>query len=67
MSKSVGRRYWTDYPVVADGDMPNYRAPLRRVRLVENGEKWVVCETDKGVRFETKRGYLHRRKRGMGR
>jgi hypothetical protein len=68
LALTVGRRYWTDYPVILAGDRDNQRAPIRRVCLISRDhEKWVTAETEDGVRFEVKRAYLHRKKRGVRR
>lgn len=65
--RAAGRRFWTDYPVTGLGDVANQRAPIRRVKVLVNGEKWVTAQTECGCTFEVKRCYLHPRRRAIRR
>lgn len=56
---------WTDYPILALGDEPYQKVPIRKVTYRHQGsDKWIELECQ-GVVFETKRGYVYGSPRRM--
>lgn len=53
---------WTDYPILALGDVPGVQAPVRRVRVLSyDGNKYatVAVMPDETIRDSIKAGYLY--------
>ena len=51
---------YTDYPRLYLGDLPNMKAPTRRVEVLSyDGDKYVTVRDSFGYEFDIKRGYLY--------
>lgn len=55
------KKFWTDYPVLALGDVSGKLAPMRHVFINSyDGDKYCAC-TVEGVDVEIKTGYIYTR------
>jgi len=59
---------WTDYPIIALGDLPGKKAPIRRVKVLwYDGNKYITIKTPEGCIDQIKCGYLYRKPGRCGR
>ena len=55
----IGKEYYTDYPFTCLGDIPNQKAPVRKVKLLSyDGDKYCLCSFGLWV-DSFKLGYLY--------